>query len=72
MYPLNFAQDRADFMGSGPQIGHTELIQKNPKKNTRPSRGVIKCDLFARKNSDVCIRIEFFGSYSSNNRSSRS
>jgi hypothetical protein len=45
-------QAPADFMVSGPQIGHN-------KKNAKPLHGVIQCDLFARKNSDVCIHIGF-------------
>jgi hypothetical protein len=28
-------------------------------KNARPLRGVIKCDIFASKNSAVCVRIGF-------------
>jgi hypothetical protein len=32
MYLLNLAQAHDDFIGSGPQIRHTELIQKSSKK----------------------------------------
>jgi hypothetical protein len=35
------------------------ITNSKKSKNVKPLRAVIECDLFARKNSDVCVHIGF-------------
>jgi hypothetical protein len=54
---FEFCASSCRFHGKRPP-NRAYLIQKN-SKNARLLRGVIKCELFARENSDVCVRIGF-------------